>query len=71
MVSSTSRQSSHNSPHNLEPCISEAIRQGMLKRRDHLRLTAALLSSHLSADERHQVNQVFDLVRAGRIRLVD
>ncbi|QQE63574.1 hypothetical protein GFS31_02410 [Leptolyngbya sp. BL0902] len=51
--------------------MSEAMRQGVLKRRDHLRLTSALLSSQLSAEDRHQINQVFDLVRAGRIRLTD
>lgn len=67
MVPSTSRHS----PPNLEPCLSEAIQQGVLKRRDHLRLMAALLSSHLSTEERQRINQVFDLVRAGRIRLSD
>lgn len=67
MVSSASRRSSHN----IEACVAEALRQGVLKRRDHLKLTAALLSSHLSADERQQINQVFDLVRAGQIRLAD
>jgi hypothetical protein len=67
MVSSTSRRS----PQNIEPCVSEALRQGVLNRRDHLKLTAALLSSQLSAEDRQQINQVFDLVRAGHIHLVD
>lgn len=67
MVSPASRRS----PQNLQPCISEALRQGVLKRRDHLRLTAALLSSQLSPEERQQINQVFDWVRAGRIHLAD
>jgi hypothetical protein len=43
----------------------------VLKRRDHLKLTAALLSSQLSAEDRQQINQVFDLVRSGHIHLVD
>lgn len=67
MVSSTSRHS----PQSIESCVAEAIRQGVLKRRDHLRLTTALLSSQLSAENRQQINQVFDLVRTGHIHLAD
>lgn len=67
MVSSTSRYSSQY----IETCVAEALRQGLLRRRDHLKLTAALLSSPLSDAERQQINQVFDLVRAGQIQLAD
>ncbi len=67
MASSTSRHS----PQKIELYVSEAMRHGVLKRRDHLKLSAALLSSALSTEERHQINQVFDQVKAGRIHLVD
>ena len=62
---------SHRSSQYIETCVAEALRQGVLRRRDHLKLTAALLSSPLSDGERQQINQVFDLVRAGRIQLAD
>ena len=72
MVSSTSRRSSQYSEHSIEQCVAEALRQGVLKRRDHLKLSATLLTdAQLSPQTRQQINEVFDLVRAGRIRLAD
>ncbi|MFH7244626.1 MAG: hypothetical protein ACHWZW_17455 [Spirulina sp.] len=72
MVSSTSRNSSQPSEHHIEQCVAEALRQGVLKRRDHLKLSSTLLTgAQLPPDLRQQINQVFDLVRAGRIRLAD
>ncbi|MEB3290676.1 MAG: hypothetical protein VKI82_12230 [Leptolyngbya sp.] len=67
MASSTPRHS----PQDIERYLSEAMRHGILKRRNHLKLSAALLSSVLSNEERYQINQVFDLVKAGRIHLID
>ena len=68
MVSSTSRRL----PLNIEQLATEAISQGVIKRRDHLKLTAVMLSSaSLTPTERHNINQVFDLVRAGRVQLID
>jgi hypothetical protein len=72
MVSSTSRRSSQQSEHYIEQCVAEALRQGVLKRRDHLKLSSILLTgAQLHPNVRQQINEVFDLVRAGRIRLVD
>ncbi|MBD0335542.1 MAG: hypothetical protein ICV62_08635 [Cyanobacteria bacterium Co-bin13] len=49
-----------------------AIEQGALTRRDHLWLTSAILSDPtLSPLDRTQINHVLDLIRRGRVRLVN
>jgi hypothetical protein len=68
MVSSISK----GLPQNIEQLVTDAISQGVLRRRDHLKLTAAMLSSpNLSVTERTHINQMFDLIRSGRVRLMD
>ncbi|MBE9009494.1 hypothetical protein IQ250_04670 [Pseudanabaenaceae cyanobacterium LEGE 13415] len=43
-----------------------------LNRYEHLHLASLLLANHrLTPDERQQINQIFDQVQAGRIKLVD
>lgn len=49
-----------------------ALEQGALTRRDHLWLTSAILGDPtLSATDRSLINQVLDLIRMGRVRLVN
>ncbi len=46
--------------------------QGTLTRRDHLTLTAAMLSNPvLTATDRQQINQLFDAIRMGRVNVTD
>lgn len=66
MVSSSSGLSQ-----NLEQLALSAIDKGVLHRRDHLKLTAAMLSQpNLTASERTHINKLFDLVRSGRVQLI-
>jgi hypothetical protein len=45
---------------------------GRLKRADYVIFTNLLLSGNrLSENEREQVNRLFDLLRVGRIQLID
>ncbi|MBD0267253.1 hypothetical protein [Pseudanabaena sp. FACHB-2040] len=49
-----------------------AIEQNALTRRDHLWLTSAILGDPtLSPLDRTQINHVLDLIRMGRVRLVN
>ncbi|HSM80227.1 MAG TPA: hypothetical protein VLS96_01010 [Nodosilinea sp.] len=49
-----------------------AVQQGILSRRDHLTLSTAMLSNPtLTARDRQYINQVFDGIRSGRVRLAD
>ncbi len=59
-------------PSNIETLVTNALSQGVLHRRDYLKLVAAMLaSSSLTATERHHINQVFDFIRSGRVHLAD
>jgi len=61
-----------NSVLNIQGMVSVAMQQGMLSRRDHLTLSAAMLSNPaLTACDRQRINQIFDSIRAGRVRLAD
>jgi hypothetical protein len=61
--------SSHSSIHNL---VEHAIASGRLSRKEHLKLTSLLLAEQvISTEEREQINQVFDYLQAGRLKLVD
>lgn len=56
----------------IQSLVSAAIEQGTLSRRDHLSLSTAMLSNPLlTARDRQYINQVFDSIRAGRVRLAD
>ncbi|HZG41034.1 MAG TPA: hypothetical protein VEZ50_20345 [Nodosilinea sp.] len=57
---------------NIQTLVSDVIEQGRLSRRDHLILSTALLSNPtLTSRDRRHINQVFDSIRAGRVRLAD
>jgi hypothetical protein len=56
----------------IESLVSVAIEQGALSRRDHLSLSTAILSNPLlTTRDRQYINQVFDSIRSGRVRLAD
>lgn len=56
----------------IQSLVNIAIEQGLLSRRDHLSLSTAMLSNPLlTARDRQYINQVFDSIRAGRVRLAD
>jgi hypothetical protein len=56
----------------LQQLIEGTIQHGVLSRRDHLYLTTVMLSDQtLSASDRNRINQIFDLIRMGRVRLED
>ncbi|MBW4481362.1 MAG: hypothetical protein KME14_02345 [Tildeniella torsiva UHER 1998/13D] len=56
----------------IQSLVNVAIEQGTLSRRDHLSLSAAMLSNPLlTSRDRQYINQVFDSIRAGRVRLAD
>lgn len=56
----------------IQSLVSVAIEQGTLTRRDHLSLSTAMLSNPLlTARDRQYINQVFDSIRSGRVRLAD
>ncbi|PZV10545.1 MAG: hypothetical protein DCF21_18165 [Leptolyngbya sp.] len=56
----------------IQPLVTAALEQGILSRRDHLTLSTAMLSNPaLTARDRQHINQVFDGLRNGRLRLAD
>lgn len=56
----------------IQALVTTAIQQGLLSRRDHLTLSTAMLSNPtLTSRDRHCINQMFDSIRAGRVRLAD
>lgn len=57
-------------PSDIQGLVAQAIQVGRLSRRDHLTLSAAMLSHpSLSTAARHQINQVFDLIRMGQVQI--
>lgn len=67
MVSSSSKPLSPE----LSQIVLNALDQGILHRRDYLKLTAAMLSqTNLTADDRSRINKLFDQVRSGQIHLI-
>lgn len=52
--------------------MEQAIASGRLSRKEHLKLTSLLLAEQvISNEERDQINQVFDYLQAGRLKLID
>jgi len=59
-------------PQTIESLVTTALDQGTLTRRDHLTLTAAMLSNPvLTTTDRQQINQLFDAIRMGRVNVTD
>jgi deoxyxylulose-5-phosphate synthase len=56
----------------IQSLVATAMAQGTLTRRDHLTLTAAMLSSpSLTATHRQHINQLFDAIRTGQVQVTD
>ncbi len=56
----------------IQTLISYAMVEGVLRRRDHLTLATAMLSdATLTVRDRQHINQLFDGLRTGRVRLAD
>ncbi|MBD1844152.1 hypothetical protein H6F89_12230 [Cyanobacteria bacterium FACHB-63] len=52
--------------------LERILEQRQLNRHEHLHLTSLLLANHrLTAEERRQINQIFDQIQSGQIKLVD
>ncbi len=56
----------------IQSLVTAALEQRILGRRDHLALSTAMLSDPaLTVGDRQHINQVFDGLRNGRVRLVN
>lgn len=52
--------------------VNRILTSGKLNRREHLQLTSAILCGQkITDEERYQVNQIFDFIQIGKIKLVD
>jgi hypothetical protein len=52
--------------------VGEISNSGQITRQEHLQLASLLLSNYkLSAEERRKINQAFDQVQMGQLKLVD
>ncbi|NDJ17228.1 hypothetical protein [Myxacorys almedinensis] len=52
--------------------IERILQAGQIHRQEHLHLASVLLSSQgITAEERRQINRIFDQIQNGRMKLVD
>ncbi|BAU15125.1 hypothetical protein LEP3755_56820 [Leptolyngbya sp. NIES-3755] len=52
--------------------LARILESRQLNRYEHLHLASLLLANHrLTPEERRQINQIFDQIQAGRIKLID
>ena len=66
MVSAAHEQSG------IQTLVKHAVQARQLSRREHLRLTSAMLSDPgMPATDRFHINRLLDYVRAGKISLID
>ncbi len=65
-------QSANSSPLNIEQVVSKITESGRISRADQQQFMATLLSKNkISSTEQALVDRVFELLRAGRLRVVD
>ncbi len=51
--------------------VNRIITSGKLSLREYLQLTSSILSGKkITDEERHQINQLFDLLKIGKINLI-
>ncbi len=51
--------------------VNRIITSGKLSLREYLQLTSSILSGKkITDEERHQINQIFDLLKIGKINLI-
>jgi hypothetical protein len=56
----------------IQSLVEQIIAAGQMSREEHFQLTSAMLSDQrITYDERRQINQVFDYIQIGRLKLVD
>lgn len=56
----------------IQALVDTVVQRGLLSRHDHLILSTAMLSNPaLTPRDRKHINQVFDSIRSGRVRLAD
>jgi hypothetical protein len=63
-----------NHPANLQirRIVEQIDNSGQITRQEHLQLASLILSNYkLSEEERRKINQAFDQVQAGQLKLVD
>lgn len=66
MVSAAHQQSS------IQTLVQQAVTARQLSRREHLKLTSAMLSdASMEASDRFHINRLLDYVRVGKVRLTD
>lgn len=66
------RATPHRSHLPTQRILDRILASRQLNRYEHLHLASLLLANHrLTADERRQINQIFDQIQSGRISLVD
>ena len=52
--------------------VNRIMTSAQLNRREHLHLTSAILCDRkITDEERHQINQIFDFIQIGKIKLID
>ncbi|MGB3514654.1 MAG: hypothetical protein WBA93_36680 [Microcoleaceae cyanobacterium] len=52
--------------------LNRIMTSGKLNRQEHLQLTSAILCDRkITDEERHQINQILDLIQIGKIKLID
>jgi hypothetical protein len=56
----------------VQSLIEQIVAAGQISRREHMRLTSAILADHqLTDEERRHISRVLDYVQIGRLKLVD
>lgn len=59
-------------PSGIQALVQQAVTARQLSRRQHLRLTSAILSnSDMEPSDRFHINRLLDYVKVGKIRLID
>ncbi len=52
--------------------VDRIVASGKISRREHLVVTAAILSDDkISEEDRHQINRIFDYIQIGRLKFID
>ncbi len=56
----------------IKQIIDRIFSSGQMSRQDHIVLTYTMLSdSEISDEDRSRINQIFDYIQTGRLRIVD
>ena len=62
----------HQANRQISELVEQSVSSGQITRQEHLQLASLLLSNYkLSEEERRKINQAFDQVQTGQLKLVD